>query len=136
MTTFWPHCCAIPPCGSMTGMSSMTVLIALSFGTLLVTLLALWLTLTVGERTARAARAAQDRPGQERSGAGRREQARRRRELDNDAVRGARAPRKNAPLDAAPLPPRDGDVRVVPRERSGQDAFDRFLDPSGRQDDF
>ena len=107
----------------------MTVLIALSFGTLLVTLLALWLTLTVGERTARAARAAQDRPGQERSGAGRRE-------LDNDAVRGARAPRKNAPLDAAPLPPRDGDVRVVPRERSGQDAFDRFLDPSGRQDDF
>jgi|GEM_PF-2155818 len=120
----------------MTGMSSMTVLIALSFGTLLVTLLALWLTLTVGERTARAARAAQDRPGQERSGAGRREQARRRRELDNDAVRGARAPRKNAPLDAAPLPPRDGDVRVVPRERSGQDAFDRFLDPSGRQDDF
>ncbi len=114
----------------------MTGLIALSFGTLLVTLLAVWLTLTAGDRTARAARAEQDRPAQARSGAGRREEARRRRELDNDAVRGARAPRKNAPLDAAPLPPRDGDVRVLPRERSGQDAFDRFLDPAGRQDDF
>lgn len=115
----------------------MTVLIALSFGTLIVTILAVWLTLTAGDRAARAARAAEERPAQERSGLGRREQARRRRELDNDAVRGARAPRKNAPLDAAPLPPRDGDARVVPRERSSNDdAFERFLEPGGRRDEF
>jgi len=120
----------------MTAMSPMTVLIALSFGTLIVTLLAVWLTLTAGERAARADRVAQERPARERAGQDRREQARRRRELDNDAVRGARAPRKNAPVDATPLPPRDGDVRVMPRERSDPDAFDRFLDPSGRPDDF
>lgn len=120
----------------MTAMSPLTALIALSFGTLIVTLLAVWLTLTVGDREARAARSAQERQEQERSGPERREQARRRREMDNDAVRGARAPRKNAPVDATPLPPNDGDVRVLPRERSGQEAFDRFLDPPRRRDDF
>lgn len=118
----------------MTTMSSLAALIALSFATLIVTLLAVWLTLTVGGRSDRAARSVQQRPEQERSAAGRRERARR--ELDNDAVRGARAPRKNAPVDAAPLPPNDGEVRVLPRKRSGEDAFDRFLDPSARRDDF
>ncbi|MDZ7708231.1 MAG: hypothetical protein U5J97_10160 [Trueperaceae bacterium] len=114
-------------------MSSLTALIALSFATLIATLLAVWLTLTAGERTVRAAQVAQERPERKRFGAGRRS---RRAELDNDAVRGARAPRKNAPVDAAPLPKADGDVRVVPRKRSGEDAFDRFLDPSVRRDDF
>ncbi len=115
----------------MTSMSALTALIALSFATLIVTLLAVWLTLTAGERAARAAQVVHERPERARSRAGRR--GNRRHELDNDAVRGARAPRKNAPVDAAPLPSSDGDV---PRKRSGKDAFDRFLDPSVRQDDF
>lgn len=112
-------------------MHPLTSLILLSFGTLLLVLLAVWLTLTVNERAARAERAAQRtlepaaRP------------TRTRPDLSNDAVRGARAPRKRAPIDPGPAAPApEGGVRIRPRaDGAGEDAFERFLEP-GRRDDF
>lgn len=112
-------------------MHALTSLILLSFGTVLLLLLAAWLTLTAGERATRAERAAQrtveplPRP------------TRTRPDLSNDAVRGARAPRKRAPVDPGPAAPvTEGGVRVRPRaDGAGEDAFERFLEP-GRRDDF
>lgn len=104
------------------------MLVLLAFGSLLTLLLALWLTLTVGERVRRA------------EAAGELEEARPRPrpDLTNDAVRGARAPRKHPPADAGVIGPgRDASVRVRPRPElgPGEDPFDRFLE-RGRRDDF
>lgn len=112
-------------------MPPLTWLILLSFGTVLLLLLAVWLTLTAGERATRAERTAQRNADPDRR------PTRTRPDLSNDAVRGARAPRKRAPVDpgpTAPLP--EGGVRVRPRaDGAGEDAFERFLEP-GRRDDF
>lgn len=112
-------------------MSALTSLILLSFGTLLLALLALWLTLTVGERAKRVERALERtvEPGPR--------PTRTRPDVSNDAVRGARAPRKRAPVDPGPAAPvAEGGVRIRPRSDSaGEDAFERFLEP-GRRDDF
>jgi hypothetical protein len=104
------------------------MLMLLAFGSLLTLLLALWLTLTVRERVRRA------------EAAGEREDARPRPrpDLTNDAVRGARAPRKHPPADAGVGALRgDASVRVRPRPelRPDEDPFDRFLE-RGRPDDF
>ena len=104
------------------------MLMLLAFGSLLTLLLALWLTLTVRERIRRAEAADErDEP-----------RPRPRPDLTNDAVRGARAPRKHPPADAGVVAPRgDGSVRVRPRPelRPDEDPFDRFLE-RGRPDDF
>jgi hypothetical protein len=98
----------------------------LVFGSSLILLLALWLTLTARERVRRARAAAERvevRPQP-------------RADLTNDEVRGARAPRKHPPADAAAAG-RDASVRVRPRPelRPGEDPFERFLE-RGRRDDF
>jgi hypothetical protein len=104
------------------------MLMLLAFGSLLTLLLALWLTLTVRERIRRAEAASErDEP-----------RPRPRPNLTNDAVRGARAPRKHPPADAGVAPPGgDASVRVRPRPelRPDEDPFDRFLE-RGRRDDF
>jgi len=104
------------------------MLMLLAFGSLLALLLALWLTLTVGERVRRA-QATSDHDAS---------RPRPRPDLTNDAVRGARAPRTHPPADAAVRAPgADASVRVRPRPelRPDEDPFDRFLE-RGRPDDF
>ena len=111
-------------------MHPLTSLILLSFGTLLLATLATWLTLTLGERAARAERDAQ------RTAEPDLRPTRTRTDFSNDAVRGARAPRKRAPVDPGPTAPvPEGGVRIRPRsDGGGEDAFERFLEP-GRRDD-
>lgn len=104
------------------------MLMLLAFGSLLTLVLALWLTLTVGERVLRA-QAATERDAS---------RPRARPDLTNDAVRGARAPRKHPPADAGVAASRaDASVRVRPRPelRPDEDPFDRFLE-RGRPDEF
>lgn len=112
-------------------MPPLTSLILLSFGTVLLVLLAAWLTLTASERATRGERTAQ------RTAEPAPRPTRTRPDVSNDAVRGARAPRKRAPVDPGPTAPvAEGGVRIRPRpDGAGEDAFERFLEP-GRRDDF
>ena len=110
-------------------MSPLTNLIILSFLTLIAAAAVVWLMLTAGERIARARDAEEAAPSSSR---------RSRADVDNDAVRGAKAPRKHAPADAGYLaPPGEATgVRVQRRRSRDDDPFERFLDPDrARKDD-
>jgi hypothetical protein len=109
-------------------MSALTLAIVLAFAGVLVAVLAAWATLTLPTRIASARRRANEAAARPRP----------RRDLDNDAVRGNRAPRKRPPLDAiAPTAP-DAAARVRPRpeRRDGEDPFERFLERGRRRDEF
>lgn len=105
-------------------MSSLTGLIVLLFLLLIATATVTWLTLTARERIERAGRRPAAPPRAKRA------------TTSNDAVRGAKAPRKHAPADSgAVVPPGEAGVRVRPRRTGGDDPFERFLDPDRRRRD-
>ncbi len=107
------------------------MLIVLAFMSVLTLLFATWLTLTVRQRAARSEAWPEPDPVRPRPTAAAR------RELSNDAVRGARAPRKHPPADSGVVAPSaEGSVRVRPRARDGEDPFERFLEPGRRRDEF
>lgn len=107
-------------------MSPLASLIALMFLLLIATAAVLWWTITAPERAMRVQDEREVRHARP---------PRRERDVSNDTVRGARAPRTKAPDPGAVVAPRDGTVNVRPRQRSGDDPFERFLDPERRRDD-
>lgn len=106
----------------MATMSPLTSLITVLFLLLIAVATVSWLTLTARERAARAQAAREARPEHEA-----------RRDVSNDAVRGAKAPRKHAPVDSGLVPPGEAGVRVRPRRVGSEDPFERFLDPERRR---
>lgn len=119
----------------MTGMSPLTNLIVLMFLLLIAVAAVAWWTLTAGDRAMREQQGREERESREERPARPPRTAR-----SNDAVRGARAPRKHAPADAGSAtppvaPPGESGVTVRPRKRSGEDPFERFLDPERRNRD-
>ena len=108
-------------------MPSLTLLIALAFGAVLLLALAAWLTITVPTRAADLAQRAEARGARDP----------RRSDVSNDVVRGAKAPRKSPPLDAvAPQSGEDVVVRPRPAAKPGGDPFDRFLERGRKRDEF
>lgn len=123
-------------------MSELTLLIVLAFMAVLAALLALWFTVTLPTRAAAMRRQDEARP----------EPDPRPSDLSNDAVRGAKAPRKSMPIDAAAdlkvrrqetERSRVGSTQEEPaapaapaRKRPDGDPFDRFLDRDRSRDEF
>lgn len=111
-------------------MPPLTLLIGLAFAAVLLLALAAWLTLTAPTRAAAMARRDETRVMRDP----------RLSEVSNDVVRGAKAPRKSAPLDAvAPRTPADVTVRprTRPKPRSTDgDPFERFLERGRKRDEF
>lgn len=120
----------------MAPMEPIVATLLLAFMLLIALCLTLWMALTLRERT--IVEPEPEAPAPER-----------RREVyaSNDEVRGARAPRKEAPVDPGlALAPRASDlgsttVREAPRDRparrgeSGEDPFERFLRDRSKRDD-
>lgn len=125
-------------------MSALTLLIGLAFLAGLAVFLAIWLTLTLPTRAA----AMREREATRPAGPARRS------DVSNDAVRGAKAPRKSMPLDMTqrrtrketPRAPAIGSAtRIEPRSigtdpkppaRPEGDPFDRFLERGRNKDEF
>lgn len=117
----------------MTAMSPLANLIAMMFLLLVAAAAVAWWTITAPERAVRAKEVREDRGSRPPRGE--------RPDLSNDTVRGARAGRKNASADSGTVAATDEvGAGVRPRERtrersSGDDPFDRFLDPERRHRD-
>lgn len=131
-------------------MPALTLLIVLAFAAVLAALLALWFTVTLPTRVERMRNREASRP----------ERASTVADLSNDAVRGAKAPRKSMPVDATaeakvrvrredrdrsrsaddamPVTPTKtaGTTPTEKADRPGGDPFEKFLDRGRGRDEF